>query len=308
LRDLHRVEGEITSLLRAAEAAKGDLGASATTLVESVNRLQSSVTAKIKALEGSKETLKQLLAWKEMQDAIRYLKSDKWPATAPIPTQIHESRIAAALDAVHQRRSEQEIALLVNAITDEELSAAIRKADDLITVVEQSGKPVSARLVELGAVIQEIVAFPRPLSQSSQEVTAIVNGMAADGSKSTATLRTKASAIADSLAAVRAAAIQLHQDFISAEDTFSVMRYEREARANENAAALYEVQVRKSDLKAERHRSRSKLFFYGMLVAQAGVTIASFSLALKHRNLFWGLAACAGLGAVGFGAYVYLYM
>ena len=76
-------------------------------------------------------------------------------------------------------------------------------------------------------------------------------------------------------------------DFAAAHDQFTASRYEREARTNEQAAALYEVQVRRSAFDSERHRARSKHFFYGMLAAQAGVTIASFSLAVKHKSLLW---------------------
>ena len=60
-------------------------------------------------------------------------------------------------------------------------------------------------------------------------------------------------------------------------------------------------------LVAERHRDRSKNFFYGMLAAQAGVTIATFSLAVKHKSILWGLASLAGVGAILFALYVHLW-
>ena len=45
-----------------------------------------------------------------------------------------------------------------------------------------------------------------------------------------------------------------------------------------------------------------------MLMAQAGVTIASFSLAMKYRSVLWSLATAAGITAVAFSGYVYLYI
>jgi hypothetical protein len=45
-----------------------------------------------------------------------------------------------------------------------------------------------------------------------------------------------------------------------------------------------------------------------MLGAQAGVTIATFSLAVRRGSWLWGLAASAGLAAVTFAAYVYLFV
>ncbi|HEV3237806.1 MAG TPA: hypothetical protein VGZ25_12505, partial [Gemmataceae bacterium] len=59
---------------------------------------------------------------------------------------------------------------------------------------------------------------------------------------------------------------------------------------------------------ADRHRQRSKNFFYGMLVAQAAMAISSFALAARQKSVLWGLACLAGLTAVAFSGYVYLSM
>lgn len=88
---------------------------------------------------------------------------------------------------------------------------------------------------------------------------------------------------------------------------YSAARYDAEARLNQSIAGLYELQVRKSNLEAERHQNRSQQFFYGMLGAQAAVIIATFSLAAHKRNLLWSLAAAAGAAAVAFAIYVFLY-
>jgi hypothetical protein len=45
-----------------------------------------------------------------------------------------------------------------------------------------------------------------------------------------------------------------------------------------------------------------------MLGAQAAVIIATFAMAARKRNLLWSLAATAGLGALSFAAYVFLYL
>jgi hypothetical protein len=60
---------------------------------------------------------------------------------------------------------------------------------------------------------------------------------------------------------------------------------------------LYEIQVRQSSAESDRHRVRSKQFFYGMLCAQAGVTIATLAIAVRRQSLMWGLASAAGLCA-----------
>lgn len=89
---------------------------------------------------------------------------------------------------------------------------------------------------------------------------------------------------------------------------FNASRYDKEAKLNADIARLYELQVRKTNLKAERHHLRSQRFFFGMLAAQAAVIVATFALAARKKNLLWGLAAGAGALAVAFAIYVYLYV
>jgi hypothetical protein len=100
----------------------------------------------------------------------------------------------------------------------------------------------------------------------------------------------------------------LARDFTAARLRYAAARYDAEARLNQAIANLYELQVRKSNLDAERHHKRSQRFFYGMLVAQAAVIISTFSLAAQKRNLLWSLAAAAGAAAIAFAAYVYLFV
>ncbi len=81
-------------------------------------------------------------------------------------------------------------------------------------------------------------------------------------------------------------------------------RYDAEARLNQTIAGLLELQVRASNLSADRHHRRSGRFFYGMLAGQVGVIVATLALAMQRRNLLWAIAACAGTIALGFAAYV----
>jgi hypothetical protein len=100
----------------------------------------------------------------------------------------------------------------------------------------------------------------------------------------------------------------LDRDFTAARLRYTAVRYEAEARLNQAIANLYELQVRKSNISAERHHTRSMQFFIGMLAAQLGVIVATFALAAKQRNLLWTLAAAVGLLAIAFAIYVYLYI
>ena len=96
------------------------------------------------------------------------------------------------------------------------------------------------------------------------------------------------------------------RDLTAARMHYSGARYDTEARLNQSIASLYELQVRKANISAERHHTRSGKFFYGMLAAQAAVIIATFAIAARKRNFLWSIAAAAGLAAILFAIYVYL--
>jgi hypothetical protein len=100
----------------------------------------------------------------------------------------------------------------------------------------------------------------------------------------------------------------LQRDFTATRLRFAATRYDAEARLNQVIATLYEVQVKKSNLSAERHQKRSQRFFFGMLSAQAAVIIATFAMAARKRNLLWSIAAGAGLLAVAFAIYIYFFL
>ncbi len=99
---------------------------------------------------------------------------------------------------------------------------------------------------------------------------------------------------------------QIVNSFTIAQLDYNFRRYEREARYNQGTAILYELRVRKSALVSDGHIKSSEMFFYGMLAAQAGVTIATFALAVRQKSALWALASTAGVGALGIGGYVYL--
>jgi hypothetical protein len=98
------------------------------------------------------------------------------------------------------------------------------------------------------------------------------------------------------------------QSFTAAHLRFGAAMYDNQARLNQVAGYIFELQVRKSNSSAERHHQRSGRFFYGMLAAQMGVVISTLAIAARQKNLLWSLAAAAGLVAVSFSAWVFLRM
>jgi len=93
--------------------------------------------------------------------------------------------------------------------------------------------------------------------------------------------------------------------FTAARLRYAAVRYDTEARLNQTVANVYELQVRVLNIGAERHHLRSAKFFYGMLAAQMGVIVSTFSMAARKKSLLWSIAAAAGAAAVSFAAYVY---
>jgi hypothetical protein len=99
---------------------------------------------------------------------------------------------------------------------------------------------------------------------------------------------------------------KLVASFRAAALDYDARRLRREADFNQRTAELFEVRVRRSGLESDRHRHRSELFFYSMLVAQFGVTVASLALARQRRSLLWLLAAVAGTASLAFTGYIYV--
>ena len=96
------------------------------------------------------------------------------------------------------------------------------------------------------------------------------------------------------------------RDFSAARMRQTAARYDAEAGLNQTIANLYELQVRKANISAERHHKRSAQFFYGMLAAQAAVIVSTLAMAAQKRSFLWSVAAAAGLAAITFAVYVYL--
>jgi hypothetical protein len=152
--------------------------------------------------------------------------------------------------------------------------------------------PVSNKTLEdnLRAAQDDVEAFDtatKPVNQAVEQLDAL---------------------LARSSGATAATGPSVIRDFTAARLRYNAARYEVEARLNQAIANIYELQVRKSNFSAERHHARSQKFFFGMLGAQLGVIVSTFAMAARNRNLLWSLAAAAGLLAIVFAIYVYLYI
>jgi len=214
------------------------------------------------------------------------------------------------IDDIQKRRHENEIAPKVLRPRDETVNRAIKAADSRADEVYQRGKSIENVLEEFDFLVerqtglafdyQQIAARLKPLLEKtepySQDKTSEIR-------KTLIQVHEKMERRADAISALNA---KLQGDFKAARHAYGSRRYEDDARSNQESAYLYEVKVQLSSARSDKHLFRSKMFLLAMLVAQAGVTIATLALAVQRKSIFWLLATLTGFIAIGFGAYVYL--
>jgi hypothetical protein len=204
------------------------------------------------------------------QQALNFLQRGEVPQASAAP--VVDPNVKAALDAVENLTPEPQVVPLLAKVSLKTLDEALLAARDRAQAFDTATKPVNQTIDQLENLL----------------------------ARQAASLEAKASS--------PASGASLTRDFTAARLRYAALRYEVEARLNQAIASFYELQVRKSNISAERHHNRSQRFFFGMLAAQLGVIVSTLAMAARQRNLLWALAAAAGLLAVAFAIYVYLYV
>jgi hypothetical protein len=183
-----------------------------------------------------------------------------------------DPNVKAALDAVDSLATDPEMVPILARVSLKSLDEALRAARDRAQAFDNATKPINQAIDQLEGLLgrQAVSLQVKPASPGL--------------------------------------GVSLTRDFTAARLRYAGLRYEIEARLNQSIASFYELQVRKSNISAERHHNRSQRFFFGMLAAQLGVIVATLAMAARQRNLLWSIAAAAGLLAIAFAIYVYLYV
>jgi hypothetical protein len=179
-----------------------------------------------------------------------------------------DPKIAAALDALEKSRPETELSAILMQVDDGKLEMTLRAARERSLALDAITSPLS----------RTIDALELALTQGKPSSVAVAGGA------------------------------NRGRDFTAARLRYHAQRYDLEARQNQAIAGIYELQVRKNNMSAERHHKRSGRFFYGMLAAQMAVIMATFAMAARKRSILWSIAAVAGVAAIAFAVYVYLYV
>jgi hypothetical protein len=311
--ELDRMARAGERLLRALTAAKTDAGSDSPR--QALEKLVQIARQDAEAARALEKRINETLAQQEIQEALGYLSSSQLPDVAKQP--VGDENIREAQKAIGERKTEAETASLMARIREEELLDALNTVEANAREFEKKGKPVDKALAAIGQIVQESMNLAASVHRLAERAAMVLAEIAASGdfgefrtasnNDGTNELRAAIATLTRRDAIMMKGAEELNQSFLAGRRDFTARRYEREARDNQETASILEIQVRKSSWNAERYRSRSIMFFYGMLAAQAGVTIATFSLALRQRSTLWALATLAGLGAILFSAYIYLY-
>jgi Domain of unknown function (DUF4337) len=205
---------------------------------------------------------------------------------------IDDQGIKDSVAAVNSRVAENESERQAGQIDEDRLDQAVAIANDNAAAFDDAISRWDEKVSRISEIFDAIAKETSTFERTARWVSDQVDENVFD--KSTVSVHELAG--------------QLNAAFSIARLRFNAARYDRDARYNQVLADLYEVRVRKESYLSERHRLRSKEFFYVMLGAQTGVTIATLSLAVRRRMVLWSIAVAAGLAAASFAAYVYLFV
>jgi hypothetical protein len=306
-----RLRKQIKSAVKQTEQLPELLAPAGVTVVEYVpsqesfqqaaEKLVQTLRAKSEAAAALEKKITQRLQTPETKRVLAYLAGKSIPQTVAEAAD-ENPVILEACKAVRERKPDTEIVTLLRDLPKTELLDAIARAEARAADFEKETKPVTRAIDDLGGLVKETTAVARGVYRGIQDLESRIHFRitGADYPPISWLVRTANT--------VWSGADSLQADFKAARHSFKARCYEHEARQNQSVAELYELEVRLHSADSDRHRQRSKNFFYGMLAAQAGVTIATVGLAVRRKSVFWGLASLAGLGAVAFSSYVYLCM
>jgi len=294
---LSRCDDRARRLRDALNAAGMTDEAAATSLAGQLHAFVKGVPGQTAELRRLAADLTVLLSAADASSALDALCGGDLPSPGPGPAA--DAGLKAALEGVESGRPEDEIGPALARVSDAMLEDAVRQAQERANTFGTRLEPAN----DLSAHLDELLA--RRLA-AAQELRAISGLVAAIPPETDPSLHKEGEALASACLAAHADAMKAFRDFTAARLRYVARRYDAEAVLNQNVANLYELQVRKNNVSAERHHTRSQRFFYGMLAAQMGVIIATLAMAARLHNLLWSLAAAAGLAAVSFAVYVFL--
>jgi len=243
----------------------------------------------------------------DVPQALAYLGSSRLPSDENQNSQSSlDSDFTAAIQAIQERRPEWEIASLAAPLGEARISATVAAVEKQAKQTDETNRRIDKNLRDLDQLVKQFMLALHGLIRAVGELGTTSSELSPPLVRSeeidhvAGLLRQWAETIPTYLQTLR--------DYQACRKDFTVRRENREAQDNQKTAWLYELRVHLNSETSDRHRQRSQHFFFGMLGAQAGTAIASLALAARHKSSLWGLASLAGLAALAFSIYVYLFV
>jgi hypothetical protein len=336
-RDLEQADQQAAKLSEAVQEGREALGSGAEPLQACVKELRDKLAGQRKEAYKLRDVVRKYLESPEKQakgekeplpprrDYFVYLESRKLPVSKDEvgsdgrdlpPSEVikmeimkiegvqeeDKSKIRHAMKMIAGRAAPAELKKVVRTIPSEQIREALVKAEDRITLFDQTSEPVNRTVRGLVEQAGQLLAVARGFEKQTRRCLDKVT----HEDKVTNDVRTPARQLADLAVSARDRSLALFNSANTSELDYEARRYDREARYNQETAYLYEVLVREAAFNSDTLKTRSQNVFYGMLAAQGGVTIATFALAMRKRSLLWGLASAAGLAALTIGTWSFL--
>lgn len=278
-----QVENTLDLLVNSSRPARFDPADASRAIAAFSEKLQAATpvqsSADLQTVQREIATLRQeldaLLADAQARKVLTTLATLEPPAIAETP--IASPELRNLVEAIAAQKPEEQTQEMARRVQEDSVRRAIEDVESVAAGFDQQVKPASTAIAKARGILDR---FSEAGSQAQRRARAF-----------------------DAAEAFRA-----NTDFTSARLHYEAARYQAESGINLRIGRLYEASVRRYGFVSDRHRIRSTRFFYGMLSAQAAVTIATLALAVRERNLFWGLATAVGLAAITFGAYVYVFV
>lgn len=303
LRQARLSQGAAARLQQASDAAKGELPAkSGPATLQAAARVAQLANDQLQAAEKAHALLAQRARTPEVQAAFQAITHREMPAGATVAP-IENAVIAREIGAMSNGQDEAQV---LTQLGPGEINAEIQRAESNTRNVELALEAPDRLIDELGRAIRDQLALTVVFHQAVQEVVGVVEELPANERQPLVALQRAAVDVQQRDTALLQAGDELKNLYKAADHGYTARRYRWEADFNRQTAQLYELQVRKHSQDAERHRQRSRLFFFGLLFAQAGTAIASLALAARQQSILWAIAGLAGLAALIFSAVVYL--
>jgi hypothetical protein len=264
---------EVDRLISAMRQAQASMGA------------PQSSDAILKKAQSVAESLNQAATRPDVQTAIDSYSSGKAPELVDQP--IGDPAVEDMINDIGAQTSDAQILEKVGRVKQPQIDRALGIAQQNSGAFDAATSQITASALEIQKNLNHLATLAETFADSIARQSQQTAQPALDD------LRTQIKS--------------LRSEISQAQLRFDVNRLNRESGYNQALAQVMEVQVRMNDYLSDRSRRRSKEFFLGMLGAQAGVTVGTMSLAARKRRWLWFAAAAAGLFAVIYAGYVYLF-